>query len=95
MQLNSIKDVLVFWRERHADKSLAWFANRVGVSPSTIQRIIDGGTKIPDYFTGRSICLNAIENSEEAYKVLLALYPDKERAIERDFKSQLLLNKKY
>lgn len=86
MQLNSIKDVLVFWRERQADKSLAWFASRTGVSPSTIQRIMDGGTKNPDFATGRGICLNALEK-DEAFNTLERIYPERKKIIAEDRKS--------
>ncbi len=86
MQLNSVKDVMIFWRERQADKSLAWFANRIGVSASTIQRILDGGTKNPEFPTARSICLNALPQ-DEAFVYLTKFFPEKAKYIEADVKS--------
>lgn len=87
MQFNSVKDVLIHWRERHSDKPISWFAKRVGVSHSTIQRIMDGNTKNPDFPTGRSICLNALEKQEDAFELLKVWYPDKVKYITEDAKS--------
>ncbi len=86
MQFISIKDVLTFWRERQADKSVAWLAHRVGVSPSTIHRIFDGETTNPDFATGRAICLNALEK-EAAFTTLESIYPERKKIIIEDRKS--------
>ena len=87
MQFHTIKDVLIFWRESHSAMPLTWFAKRVGVSSSTLQRIFDGTTKLPDFITGRSICLNAIKDQNEAVKVLETLYPEKKKLIAEEAKS--------
>lgn len=86
MQFQTIKDVLVFWRESHSEMPLTWFARRVGVSSSTLQRIFDGTTKLPDFATSRSICLNAYEDYDEAISMLSLLYPDKAEYLASDKK---------
>lgn len=87
MQFHTIKDVLVFWRESHSAMPLTWFAKRVGVSSSTLQRIFDGTTKLPDFATSRSICLNALNSQNEAIDILKSLYPDKKNYLTEDAKS--------
>lgn len=87
MQFNSIKDVMIFWREKYSDKPVTWFARRAGISSSTFQRIFEGNTKNPDFSTGRSICLNALDQHEEAVEILIALYPEKKGYITEDAKS--------
>ena len=87
MQFHTIKDVLVFWRESHSVMPLTWFAKRVGVSSSTLQRIFDGTTKLPDFSTSRSICLNALSSQTDAIDILKTLYPDKKNYLTDDAKS--------
>ena len=87
MQFHTIKDVLVFWRESHSAMPLTWFAKRVGVSSSTLQRIFDGTTKLPDFATSRSICFNAMESQNDAFDMLKALYPDKKNYLNEEAKS--------
>ena len=87
MQFHTIKDVLVFWRESHSAMPLTWFAKRAGVSSSTLQRIFDGTTKLPDFATGRSICLNALNSQIDAIDILKTLYPDKVNYLTEESKS--------
>lgn len=87
MQFQTIKDVLVFWRESHSEMTLTWFARRVGVSSSTLQRIFDGTTRLPDFATSRSICLNALKDQRQAIELLETLYPEKKKHLAEEAKS--------